>query len=462
MSDSFDPLHRWLGIPPDEQPPNHYRLLGLKALEQNPDVIEAAADQRMAYVRQCATGKHAPYSQSVLNALSTARVSLLNPEKKRAYDAELKAKLAVEQPVEALMNSARPMGTAEYFPPAAVLPAIPLGDVAPGRSSPTKRPDATGTLLKYGVIAGGAALAVLLLIVVVAAMNASSPGESPKVAQRPESKPMAKKPPVPALPQPEKPVEVESPPSPETPMEKRPAAGEVAVPVLPLPQGKKVLLIFSKYPRETEAAIESCRRYGLEFEKGGFNANGAQDRTDYSAYHTIMVGSNEMDYWAENETRKRPESFAPVEKFVAGGGHLIVFGGFNGRNMEQMARFGITTGIEHSDRFLPVAEHTDVLFRGVEDLMPKDRHFRSAGHFTVSRPHVVLLQRDDNKKPPRPALVTIPFEKGRVTFTQNEPHWKQDLWLITVLCNWVARGSPVQAEDEPASGGAQDQASGGR
>jgi hypothetical protein len=29
MAGPFDPYHRWLGIPPQEQPPNHYRLLAL-------------------------------------------------------------------------------------------------------------------------------------------------------------------------------------------------------------------------------------------------------------------------------------------------------------------------------------------------------------------------------------------------------------------------------------------------
>ncbi len=34
MSDpNFDPYHKWLGIPPDEQPANHYRLLGLELFE---------------------------------------------------------------------------------------------------------------------------------------------------------------------------------------------------------------------------------------------------------------------------------------------------------------------------------------------------------------------------------------------------------------------------------------------
>lgn len=29
MPDRFDPYHQWLGIPPKDQPPNHYRLLGV-------------------------------------------------------------------------------------------------------------------------------------------------------------------------------------------------------------------------------------------------------------------------------------------------------------------------------------------------------------------------------------------------------------------------------------------------
>ena len=35
----FDPYHVWLGIPLREQPPNHYRLLGIARFENHPDVI---------------------------------------------------------------------------------------------------------------------------------------------------------------------------------------------------------------------------------------------------------------------------------------------------------------------------------------------------------------------------------------------------------------------------------------
>ena len=48
---AFDPYYKWLGIPPDEQPPNYYRLLAVGTFEENPDVIEAAASQRIRHLR---------------------------------------------------------------------------------------------------------------------------------------------------------------------------------------------------------------------------------------------------------------------------------------------------------------------------------------------------------------------------------------------------------------------------
>ncbi|HVA48109.1 MAG TPA: hypothetical protein VNH11_17200 [Pirellulales bacterium] len=56
----FDPYHKWLGIPAWEQPPNHYRFLGLTNFESDPDAIESAADQRMAHVRTFQSGVHSP------------------------------------------------------------------------------------------------------------------------------------------------------------------------------------------------------------------------------------------------------------------------------------------------------------------------------------------------------------------------------------------------------------------
>lgn len=101
----FDPYHKWLGIPPKDQPPNHYRLLGLELGESDVDVIDAAANRQMAYVQQRATGTHVALSQKLLNELSAARVCLLDPKRKAAYDAELQA---ATKPLPAAADSAKP------------------------------------------------------------------------------------------------------------------------------------------------------------------------------------------------------------------------------------------------------------------------------------------------------------------------------------------------------------------
>ena len=108
---TFDPYHKWLAIPPAEQPPHHYRLLGVALYEADLDVIEAAADRQMSYIRQCATGPYTKESQKILNELSAARVCLLNKAKKEAYDRELKARLAPPKPAEPATAIARPRVT---------------------------------------------------------------------------------------------------------------------------------------------------------------------------------------------------------------------------------------------------------------------------------------------------------------------------------------------------------------
>jgi hypothetical protein len=94
MGTVFDPYRKWLGIPLWEQPADHYRLLGITPFENDPDVIEAAADRQMAHIRNYQSGQHSELSQKILNELANARVCLLNPEKKSAYDAQLRIDLA--------------------------------------------------------------------------------------------------------------------------------------------------------------------------------------------------------------------------------------------------------------------------------------------------------------------------------------------------------------------------------
>ena len=86
----FDAYHQWLGIPPEEQPPHHYRLLGLKLFENDPAVIQNAADRQMAHLRTFQTGKRAALSQRLLGEVATAKLCLLKAEKKAAYDEQLR------------------------------------------------------------------------------------------------------------------------------------------------------------------------------------------------------------------------------------------------------------------------------------------------------------------------------------------------------------------------------------
>ena len=95
MPEAFDAYHRWLGISPKDQPPNHYRLLGIDVFEPDSDVIANAADKQMAHIRSFQAGEHSGLSQRILNEIAAARVCLLNPNKKAAYDERLRGQIAV-------------------------------------------------------------------------------------------------------------------------------------------------------------------------------------------------------------------------------------------------------------------------------------------------------------------------------------------------------------------------------
>jgi hypothetical protein len=104
MPETFDAYHKWLGIPPHERPPHHYRLLAIDLFESDLDVIASAADQRMAHVRTFQAGRHAALSQTILNEIAAARVCLLNPEKKTEYDQKLRMRLVAWQAPPAVQS----------------------------------------------------------------------------------------------------------------------------------------------------------------------------------------------------------------------------------------------------------------------------------------------------------------------------------------------------------------------
>ena len=199
MSDKFDPYHEWLGIPASEQPPHHYRLLGIPAFEESPTVIENAADQRMAHLRTFQTGKHAAESQQLLNEIAAARISLLNPGKKAAYDQWLRRNLPQSSP-------AADRGEAYSFEAglAAVLESSPTSPSVTTSRRPGKK-----SQVKATVLMGAAALAILAFgfSALWWAMERDAPhdGALPKadpVASQKNMKEVLPKPPEPSKPKP--------------------------------------------------------------------------------------------------------------------------------------------------------------------------------------------------------------------------------------------------------------------
>lgn len=91
MPGGFDPYHRWLGVPGGKRP-DHYRLLGLSPGEADPGVIEAAASRQSAFVAGFRDGPHGEAAAQVLFEIEEARITLLDPEGRRRYEAALRGK----------------------------------------------------------------------------------------------------------------------------------------------------------------------------------------------------------------------------------------------------------------------------------------------------------------------------------------------------------------------------------
>lgn len=98
MSAQFDAYHKWLGIPPESQPPNNYQLLGIPEFTDNQTVIENSAARQMNHIRTFQLGVRGRKSQQLLNEIASARICLLNPNAKPAYDAKLRALLVPRAP----------------------------------------------------------------------------------------------------------------------------------------------------------------------------------------------------------------------------------------------------------------------------------------------------------------------------------------------------------------------------
>ena len=150
--DMFDPYRKWLGILPKDQPPNYYRLLSLELFEDDLDVIEAAVDRTMGFIRQYQSGEYATEAAALLNEIARARLCLLKPESKAEYDSKLKSEIGgVQAPTNTTAADELDWETVK-------LTSRPRRTVAPKRKKSKKR-----SIASTQWVMGGAAVLLVLV-----------------------------------------------------------------------------------------------------------------------------------------------------------------------------------------------------------------------------------------------------------------------------------------------------------
>lgn len=162
MSEPFDAYRIWLGIPAEQQPPNHYQLLGIGEFESNPDVIENAADRQMSHVRTFQSGEHSDDSQRILNEITQAKLCLLKPDSRAAYEAKLRSQQPVIPPSSEQAIPVRPTADSTAHPgmaPMASPTAIPVGSSA-NRATPVATAQPHAIPVGHSASAGQTAIPV--------------------------------------------------------------------------------------------------------------------------------------------------------------------------------------------------------------------------------------------------------------------------------------------------------------
>ncbi len=133
----------WLGIPPDQWPPDHYTLLGLRPGEPDAEKIERQVQQRLELVRRYQLASPDAATEA-MNRIAQAFCCLTDPQARRGYDQALfgDSPPAPAPPVETA--SAAPPA-AETAPEAESLPleeeqAPPVNDIPPESPPPAELP----------------------------------------------------------------------------------------------------------------------------------------------------------------------------------------------------------------------------------------------------------------------------------------------------------------------------------
>lgn len=101
-SDEFDPYYRWLGIPKDQRPPNHYQLLGIAATEDDRKTIEDAIQRQTNLIKTQREPEQDEIANRVLYEIQEAGITVLDPYCRKEYDASIaRSKPVARQPLRA-------------------------------------------------------------------------------------------------------------------------------------------------------------------------------------------------------------------------------------------------------------------------------------------------------------------------------------------------------------------------
>lgn len=226
LESEFDPYHKWLGIPPQHQPPDSYRLLGLEVFESDRDVIRAAAERQTAHIHKYKIGPQSEHSQRLLNEIARARVCLLDPTSKVEYDRGLRLSANQRRAPDVAAPPVAPPPVAPQHPPLAADPQAPAGaspipdalnnsreivptpgpaEFAVRSRKPYRRKERPAWGLAIAICIAAAVLAAIVIKKLIDNTQAATPNVKPEVEEvqrnepaprpRPKVKPPVKVPP---------------------------------------------------------------------------------------------------------------------------------------------------------------------------------------------------------------------------------------------------------------------------
>lgn len=128
MEKPVDPYADWLSIPTAQRPLNNYQLLGVGPFESRAELIEQAADRQIERLQKFMQGEQRLVAKRVMFELESAKLCLLDPEKKRTYDAALQEPTGAVRHTEGGARATVREAAAPPLPPITVLsPGTPLG-----------------------------------------------------------------------------------------------------------------------------------------------------------------------------------------------------------------------------------------------------------------------------------------------------------------------------------------------